>query len=475
MTNAPKPHRQKRHQHPLDNGLMVVTLFFKLVADTGTELWHGIKYKSMPLGGLSLLGAGICSVFIFNLSGDLFKPLSRFGFEAPASYPGYQIWVLTLAASPFWGWAFARVLSRRKELRRLQSVFITSGLKNALNMTPALVRDHAVDASTRVLTLTRAHLPKEAFEKAVPAMESALKIYVDEVSENRLKGTVDILYAHKPMPALVPWQRAALPRDTFLVGCTRSHEKHAHLNSVPHLLIAGQTGGGKSTFARQLIASLYLNNPEYRFLLVDLKGGLEFQIFAKLPRVTVVSQTPVIIARLESIDRELSSRFEILKANGAKDLDAYKKIPPNELKVVGVMEKGAQNFDRLIIVIDEIAELFLASVHEKQQKVGEAKAVLSRVARLGRAVGIHLIAGTQRPDAKVVDTQIKANLTGKICFQMSDIHSSMVVLGNARAKYLPPISGRAIWQSGMEQIEVQVPYLSSEETETLLREKRTSE
>lgn len=131
----------------------------------------------------------------------------------------------------------------------------------------------------------------------------------------------------------------------------------------------------------------------------------------------------------------------------------------SERKRAGKCSEADLDFDRLVLVVDEIAELFLSNVSEKYHNASEAKAVLSRIARLGRAVGIHLIAGTQRPDARVLDTQIKSNLPGKICFQMGDIHSSMVVLGNARAKYLPAVAGRAIWQCGMSLVEVQVPYV----------------
>ncbi|MCX6126038.1 MAG: hypothetical protein NTV34_15000, partial [Proteobacteria bacterium] len=76
--------------------------------------------------------------------------------------------------------------------------------------------------------------------------------------------------------------------------------------------------------------------------------------------------------------------------------------------------------------------------------------------------------GTQRPDARALDTQIKANLPGKVCFQMADTPSSMVVLGNGRARDLPGIPGRAIWQRGLKMIEVQTPFIDPSEVETLL-------
>ena len=120
------------------------------------------------------------------------------------------------------------------------------------------------------------------------------------------------------------------------------------------------------------------------------------------------------------------------------------------------------------MVIDEIAELFLAGAGRNVKDIQTARATVSKLARQGRAVGIHLILGTQRPDARALDTQIKANLPGKVCFQMADVASSMVVLGNGRARNLPGIPGRAIWQRGLKMFEMQTPYLDPSEVDALL-------
>jgi DNA segregation ATPase FtsK/SpoIIIE, S-DNA-T family len=125
--------------------------------------------------------------------------------------------------------------------------------------------------------------------------------------------------------------------------------------------------------------------------------------------------------------------------------------------------------------VDEVAELFLAGGPVNAEQSKQASEIVGRISRLGRAPGIHLVLGTQRPDKRALDTQIMANLPGKLCFQMSDTASSMVVINNARARDLPGIPGRAIWQNGLTMVEVQTPYLQVEEANQLLNSYRNEE
>ncbi len=112
--------------------------------------------------------------------------------------------------------------------------------------------------------------------------------------------------------------------------------------------------------------------------------------------------------------------------------------------------------------------MFLAGNHANSKEIQAARGILSRIARLGRAVGVHLVVATQRPDTRALDSQVKANLTGVICFQMMNDASSISVLGVGRASDLPRVPGSAIWKNGMDMLEVQTPFLGAEEAETLL-------
>jgi S-DNA-T family DNA segregation ATPase FtsK/SpoIIIE len=311
-------------------------------------------------------------------------------------------------------------------------------------------------------------LPLETFQKAKNSLESALQIYIDEIKEERAKGTVDIIYAHKAMPEIFTLKDVShIPKLEFIVGTTRSQEMRANLNQVPHLLVAGQTGGGKSTFLRQLITALYLNDKKSTFTLIDLKGGLEFQTFENLPRITVVPGVSEATFELKGISATIEARMKLLRANKCKDVVEYAKLPPDERKDAdGVPKDTALN--RHLIVVDEAAEMFLAGHHASTSDVTAARRILSQVARQGRSIGVHLVIATQRPDSRALDPQVKANLTGVLCFQMVNDISSITVLGTGRATDLPPIPGRAIWKSGMDTVEVQTPFLSTTEAEKLL-------
>jgi S-DNA-T family DNA segregation ATPase FtsK/SpoIIIE len=379
-----------------------------------------------------------------------------------------------LATSGFWGWSFLRVCSKSHLKRRLKQVLTNSGLTNALGKTPRFLSDRPLDSSTRILRLTNANLPLTKFEGAKSAIESGLQIYVDLIRESRQFGTVDIVYAQAPMPSMIPFMDDSFSVNRVKIGHTRGEPIYAELDKVPHFLIAGQTGGGKSTMIRQMITSLYLGkgNIPVEFTLVDLKGGLEFQSFEELKGVKVVSSLVDTVSILTDLASELDDRMAVLKANHCKDLAAYRKIAPDDRKNVNGNPIGTY-FDRHIFVIDEASELFLSGAGESLKTIQGAKRAVSRIARMGRAVGINLIVGTQRPDARALDTQIKANLPGKICFQMGDTASSMVVLSNKRARDLPNVPGRAIYQNGSRQMEVQVPFLDVNKAEALLHGKES--
>jgi S-DNA-T family DNA segregation ATPase FtsK/SpoIIIE len=159
--------------------------------------------------------------------------------------------------------------------------------------------------------------------------------------------------------------------------------------------------------------------------------------------------------------------MSILKNSKCKDRVAYmEKCRAQEV------EPDRDIASRFVIVIDEAAEMFLAGTHASASEIQKARVIVSQIARQGRAVGVHLIVATQRPDTKALDPQVKANLTGVLCFQMANDASSVVVLGCGRATDLPAVPGRAIWKTGSGLTEVQVPHMSAKEADDLLASSR---
>jgi S-DNA-T family DNA segregation ATPase FtsK/SpoIIIE len=372
--------------------------------------------------------------------------------------------------SPLWFWGALQVYLKRQFKERMAEVFQGAGLTSPMGKLPGFVFDYPIDEFTRKMRLTRRTLSKSDFQGAKGNLESGLNIYIDEFRENREGGTIDIIYSQSPMPECVTIENISeIKKCHFAIGRTRSAQIVVDIRKVPHLLIAGQTGGGKSTFLRQFITTLYLNNSEMEFTLIDLKGGLEFQIFGKLKRATVAPTIQKAIGILEDLGEKLDHRMAQLKENDCKDLESYLTLPEASRKKSAYLKKIIEdNLRRHVVVVDEAAEMFLTGSHSNAKETQKAREILSRIARQGRAVGVHLTIATQRPDVRSLDPQVKANLVGVLCMQMANVASSMTVLGNGRATELPSWPGRAIWKCGAEMIEVQTPFLDDKDAAQLL-------
>ncbi len=198
---------------------------------------------------------------------------------------------------------------------------------------------------------------------------------------------------------------------------------YADLARMPHLLVAGATGTGKTIFLNSLILSLlYRNSPDIlRFIMIDPKR-VEFSAYKDLPHLL----TPVIfdpqrtVNALKWLISEMERRFDILSGNGSRNIDAYnQKIVKEEKKPLPY----------IVLIIDELADLMAA-------KGREIEAGIVRLAQMARAVGIHLIVATQRPSVEVITGLIKANITSRVTFQVASQVDSRTVLDASGAEKL---------------------------------------
>ncbi|MFH0987333.1 MAG: DNA translocase FtsK 4TM domain-containing protein [Patescibacteria group bacterium] len=212
----------------------------------------------------------------------------------------------------------------------------------------------------------------------------------------------------------------------------------ANLGSMPHLLVAGATGTGKTVFLNTLILSLlWRNSPQdLRIILVDPKR-VEFTLYSLIPHLLCppVTKHGKIIPVLKWLVEEMEGRFEILHQAGVKDIEFYNQ----ELKENSKKEQKEENSEGgeeskhlpyIVFVVDELAAIMMAS------KSKEFEAGIVRLAQMSRAVGIHLVLATQRPSVEVLTGLIKANITSRIAFQVASQIDSRTILDMAGADHL---------------------------------------
>ena len=203
----------------------------------------------------------------------------------------------------------------------------------------------------------------------------------------------------------------------------------ANLGGMPHLLVAGATGSGKTICLNSLIVSLiYRNSPKVlRLILIDPKR-VEFPVYSALPHLL----TPVILNGRKAVNAlnwlvgEMERRFEVLRSFGSRDIGSYNQDLAKKPKR---KEEGFTHLPYIVLIIDELADLMMS-------KGKGVEASIVRLSQLARAVGIHLIVATQRPSVEVITGLIKANITSRIAFQVASQIDSRTILDMAGAEKL---------------------------------------
>ncbi len=196
----------------------------------------------------------------------------------------------------------------------------------------------------------------------------------------------------------------------------------ADLAKMPHLLIAGATGSGKSVCINSIIAGFLLHNTpeELRLVLIDPKR-VEMANFANIPHLAfskIITDTEEVVGTLQAIIHEMDSRYRRFASVGVRNVEAYNKSP-----------RATHQLPYWVVVIDELADLMMAAPYEVERQI-------CRLAQLARATGIHLIIATQRPSVDVVTGLIKANFPTRIAFAVSSQVDSRTIIDGGGAEKL---------------------------------------
>jgi hypothetical protein len=235
----------------------------------------------------------------------------------------------------------------------------------------------------------------------------------------------------------------------------------ADLSRMPHLLIAGATGAGKSVMINVIIASLLTEATpdDVRLLMVDPKM-VELSMYNGIPHLLspVVIEVDKVVSLLKNGINEMERRYRLFSQIGVRNLDSYRKL---RLEKIGKGDTSLNNLPSIVIIIDELADLMMAAPEE-------VEGMICRLAQLARATGIHLVIATQRPSVDVITGLIKANIPTRISFMVSSAVDSRTIidmggaerlLGRGDMLYLPADAGRPE--------RVQGAFLSDDEAATL--------
>lgn len=298
-------------------------------------------------------------------------------------------------------------------------------LTNNAGETPTLlrVRRDKEHLRVKIWELNNPSIPLKMWEDKQLAIEAAFNINV--ISVDFGKSTSRIILKFVPgrnaLPKHIVWEDEYLSPDSFVLTLGEGYigPVTVDLASIPHILLGGSTGSGKSVLLKLLLMqSLHKGAEVY---IADFKGGVDFPP-AWHERCRMCFEEDDLLALLTGLADELERRKRMFKEVGCPNLDEYNKVKGTHLK-------------RLVFACDEVAEILDKSGADRKRKdqVAPIESKLSIIARQGRAFGIHLILATQRPDANLIPGQIRTNLGCRICGRADSILSQIILDSTAAA------------------------------------------
>jgi len=234
----------------------------------------------------------------------------------------------------------------------------------------------------------------------------------------------------------------------------------ADLARMPHLLVAGATGSGKSVCINAILLSiLYKAQPEeVKLLLIDPKR-IELAMYADLPHLVhpVVTDMSMAKSALDWCVREMDKRYEAMAVMGVRNIDGYNEKVAKLIANPGPDVEVVEPMPYLVLIIDELADLMMTASKEVEISI-------VRLAQLARAAGIHLILATQRPSVDVVTGLIKANFPTRISFQVTSKHDARTILDTVGAEHLLGRGDMLFKPSGAKVLRMHGAFVSDEET-----------
>lgn len=252
--------------------------------------------------------------------------------------------------------------------------------------------------------------------------------------------------------------------DRLLVALGRSISGEtvtAKLNKMPHVLVAGSTGSGKSVCINGMIVSILMRArpDEVRLMMIDPKM-VELNVYNGIPHLLapVVTDPKKAAQALKQVVSEMERRYEIFSQNGARNIEGYNAL----IDKMNAEEKVHQRLPYIVVIVDELADLMMVASNEVEDAI-------MRLAQMARAAGIHMVIATQRPSVDIITGVIKANIPSRIAFSVSSGTDSRTILDTSGADKLLGRGDMLLLGNGMNKpVRVQGAFLSDEEVEKVV-------
>lgn len=343
-----------------------------------------------------------------------------------------------------------------KKIKAYQKDFDFLSMRAGNGAAPKVIRVVEVDEFKTKVILKSEGIGVDRYTVRTNDLTAALGQIVEGIKPCRNPKLIEFSLTKKSLPKKVSFYEMEVSEAkpySFTIGESLGGFLYQDISTLPHMLIAGTTGGGKSVFFKQTLVSLLKSSNNLQLYLLDLKKGVEMRPFEELPNVRVIKNANDAVTVLRNLRDEMDRRFTFMEKNKLKEIDPKR-----------------DKMDKIIIGVDEASVLYTKSKSNPAQNkvIDEARELTDEISKLSRAAGIHLILATQKVTKETIDTKVQENIGGRMCFKMNTLQGSMTVLGNKRALSLPEVKGRGIWAIGNKFIEVQAPFLSEDELDSEL-------
>ena len=315
------------------------------------------------------------------------------------------------------------------------------GMTNSAGEVPMLLtrtRDQR-HSNVEILEFDAVGIPLTEWEKERGYIEAALNVNIVKIIEGRNKRRIllHVVSADSGLPDFIEWNDSYLTDDdsTLILGKSQLGLESVDLSKIPHILLGGSTGSGKSILLKVLLVQSLKKNAIVS--IADFKGGVDFpKIWHDKCKMCFDEDT--LLTLLTELTDELERRKTLFRDTGCANIGDYNK-------------RSAVPLQRHIFACDEVAEVLDKTGLTKEQKetIGLIESRLSIIARQGRAFGIHLILATQRPDANILSGQIRNNIDCRVCGRADTILSQIILDNTTAAEQIPKHkAGRFILHDG---------------------------